>query len=119
MRVGIVLASLLVTSQVAADPPAPVVVVNASVGRVRVLVSEGRALPCDSTSDAKLFDGTLEAGDTWRTLIGSDCVCIMHTSADFPHAEWSTPGLACRPRVCRGKRCWPAGDPTIRLSIVR
>lgn len=97
--------------------PAPVVVTQRGPARVRVQVSEGLTRPCDSSEDKMLFDGWLAHGETFRGAIEGDCVCIRHTRDTFPNADWTTPGLACRPRTCVGKRCVPASDPTIRIDL--
>jgi len=96
---------------------APVVVASASRVDLRVQIAEGITAPCDSGNDRLLFDGRLPAGATFRTAIAGECVCIRSTSASFPNSDWSTPGLKCRPKICRGRVCRPAPDPTIYLSV--
>jgi hypothetical protein len=115
---GVAVAIALVTAPVAADPPAPLIVTSGMERVVRVLVAEGpRAMPCDASPNHVLFDGKLAPGETWYGATNGDCICVQHTSASFERSDWSSPGLACRPRVCRGKSCRPAPDPTIRLRL--
>ncbi len=105
------------SSGLRANESAPVVVTSASRVDLRVQISEGLTSPCDSGNDRMLFDGRLAAGTTFRTAIAGDCVCIRSTSPSFPNSDWSTPGLKCRPKICRGRVCRPAPDPTIYLSV--
>ncbi len=110
-------AIVMFAAGVAADPLAPVVIEQRGRGRVRVQVAEGLTRPCDSLDNRMLLDGWLSEGEVRRGAIAGDCICVRHTSASFPRADWSQPGLACRPRVCRGKVCRPAADSTIRVTI--
>jgi hypothetical protein len=115
-----VLAAALVTtasSGLRANESGAVVVRSESSVEVRVQVAEGVTTPCDSGSNRMLLDGRLPPGATFRAAIAGDCVCIRSTSASFPNSEWSTSGLKCRPRICRGRICRPAPDPTIYLSV--
>ena len=99
---------------------APVVVTMQSRGRVRVQVSEGVTMPCDSFDDRMIFDGMLGPNESYRSSIASRCVCVRHTTDSFPRIEWRTSQLACRPVYCpngHGHRCYPASDPTIRVSL--
>jgi hypothetical protein len=117
--IALLMPALVVTTVAAADtrPPAPVFVTMQSTGRVRVQLAEGLTLPCDSGENRMLFDGTLGPNETAQSAIGGECVCVRHTTDAFPRSGWSAPQLVCRPRICRGKRCWPAPDPTIRLTL--
>ncbi len=108
---------LLAAAPVEADPPAPVVARSELPARVRVQIAGGLAMPCDSSADRMLFDATLAPGETWQGITVDDCVCVRHTTSTFSNTDWTTPRLLCRPRVCRGRRCWPAGDPTIHVPI--
>ena len=116
---GLLLASALVTtaSSLRANESAGVVITSTSSVDVRVQLAEGVTAPCDSSNNRMLLDGRLAAGATFRTAIAGDCVCIRFTSASFPNTEWSTSGLKCRPRTCRGRICRPAPDPTIYLEV--
>ncbi len=100
-----------------ATEPAPVVVTMNGSARLRVQVSEGLTMPCDSLNNRMLFDGQLSPGETFRTTIGGECVCVRNTTSPFREVDWTTPGLVCRKRVCHGRVCRPAPDPTIRLSL--
>jgi hypothetical protein len=105
------------SSGLRANESGAVVVTSTSNVEVRVQVAEGVTAPCDSGSNRMLLDGRLPPGATFRAAIAGDCVCIRSTSSSFPNAEWSTSGLKCRPRTCRGRICRPAPDPTIYLSV--
>jgi hypothetical protein len=116
---GALLALAFVTtpSALRADESAAVVVTSTSDVDVRVQLAEGVTAPCDSGNNRMLLDARLPAGATFRAAIAGDCVCIRSTSASFPNSDWSTSGLKCRPRICRGRICRPAPDPTIYLSV--
>jgi hypothetical protein len=109
-------ASSLTSSALHADESAPVVA-TVHGGDIRVQISEGLTRPCDSRDNRMLFDGRLKSGESFRGAIGGDCVCVRHTSSRFPRVDWSESGLVCRPRICHGKICRPAPDPTIYLSL--
>jgi hypothetical protein len=100
-----------------ATEPTPVVVTMGGNARLRVQVSEGLAMPCDSSNNRSLFDGQLGPNETFRASIGGECICVRHTTSPFRVTDWTTSGLLCRKRVCRGRVCKPAPDPTIRLSL--
>jgi hypothetical protein len=126
MRLGVValaLFTVLTAGAPSADgadgvAPAPVIISLSARGPVRVQVAEGVTTPCDSSNNRMLFDGAMAPGqNAWSTQIAGECVCVRWTSDAFPRSDWSTPGLACRPRVCRGRICRPAPDPAIRLHL--
>ena len=100
-----------------ADEPTPVVVTMGGGDRLRVQVSEGLTMPCDSSNNRMLFDDRLGPGETFRASIAGECVCLRHTTSPFRNVDWTTSGLACRKRVCHGRVCRPAPDPTIRISL--
>jgi hypothetical protein len=106
-----------VSSGLRANESTPVVLTSASSVEIRVQLADGLTAPCDSGNNRMLLDGKLAAGATFRASIAGDCVCIRSTSASFPNSDWTTSGLQCRPRTCRGRVCRPAADPTIYLSV--
>jgi hypothetical protein len=116
---GVLLAAVVTTasSGLRANESGAVVLTSTSDVEVRVQLAEGLTTPCDSGNNRMLLDGRLPPGATFRTAIAGDCVCIRSTSASFPNSDWSTSGLKCRPRTCRGRVCRPAPDPTIYLSV--
>jgi hypothetical protein len=59
----------------------------------------------------------LKPGDTLRTTVAGECICVRNTTAAFRETGWTTPGLLCSRRICRGRTCKPAPDPTIRLTL--
>lgn len=107
----------LVGSRGHAGDATPVEVTMTGASRVRVQIADGRTRPCDSGDNVMLFDGWLAAGETFRGASQSECICLRSTTAAFKQTGWSEPGLACRPRVCRGRICRPAPDPTIRVAL--
>lgn len=118
LAVALTCATVLTTAKgLHATEPAPLVVTMGGSGHLRVQVSEGLTAPCDSSSNRMLFDGRLGPGETFRASIGGDCVCIRHMSASFPGVDWTTSGFVCRPRICHGRVCRPAPDPTIRIAL--
>jgi hypothetical protein len=114
-------AGALLPTEVRAQAPAivPVVIAIVGAGRVavRVQIAAGMTTPCDSTDDHMLVDRRLTAGAVWLGSTAAECVCIRNTSETFSRTDWSPSRLACRPRVCRGKRCYPAPDQTIRANL--
>jgi hypothetical protein len=120
-RALLVLLSLLAVTAVSDDAgaaePTPVVVTMKGKGRVRLEVAAGSTLPCDSSANTPLFDGWIEGGQVFNSATTEACVCVRHTSKSFPTSGWSTPGLACRKQICRGRICRPAPDQTIRANL--
>lgn len=100
-----------------ATEPVLVVITMTGNARLRVQVSEGLTTPCDSSNNRALFDGHLNPGETFRAIIGTECICVSNTTSPFREVDWTTPGLVCRKRVCKGRVCRPAPDPTIRVSL--
>ncbi len=105
------------SSELRANESGDVVLTSTSNVEVRVQLAEGRIAPCDSGNNHMLLDGRIPPGATFRTTIATDCVCVRSTSASFPNSDWSLSGLKCRPRVCRGRVCRLAPDPTIYLTV--
>ena len=121
VRFALCLASIgavaLTATGLGASEPAAVVVTVGSSGPRRVQISEGLTAPCDSGQNRMLFEGRLAAGETFRGNVGGDCICIRNTFGAFRDVDRTVSGFACRPRVCRGRICRPAADPTIRVSL--
>ena len=113
----VVMGITMAPSALRANESATVVVAMAGNAEVRVQVSEGLTKPCDSENNRLLFDGRLKPGESFRTTIASDCICVRHTSAAFRRVDWTMSGLACRRRICQGRICRPAPDPTIYVSL--
>lgn len=114
---GLVLAIVLCPSALNANESAPVIVTMGGDAELRVQISEGLTRPCDSDENRKLFDGRLRPGESFRTSIAGDCICVRHTTPAFRNVAWTPSGLACRRRVCRGRICRPAPDPTIAVTL--
>ena len=115
--IGVLLLAVFVGREGHADDATPVVVTMGGRARVRVQIADGRTRPCESGDNTMLFDGWLAPGETFQGASRSECICLRSTTAAFKHTGWSEPGLACRPRVCRGRVCRPAPDPTIRVVL--
>ena len=114
--VGALVVTVGGTAAAAPPKPAPVIVTMQSHGRVRVQVSEGTTMPCDSTDDRMLFDATLGPDESFQSSIAGRCICVRHTTDAFPQNGWTTSKLACSPNCPRGfgRRCT---DPTIRVLL--
>jgi hypothetical protein len=115
---GLVGLGLLATAgDLNANEPTPVVVTMGGSAELRVQITAGLTVPCDSDTNRPVFDGRMKPGDTLSTTIAGECICVRHTTAAFRETGWTTPALLCRRRICRGRTCKPAPDPTIRLSL--
>ena len=91
------LGMLFVSDDANAAEPTPVVVMMNGEGHVRLEVSAGTALPCDSSANAPLFDGWIDGGQVFTATTTEACVC--------------------RKQICRGRICRPAPDQTIRVKL--
>jgi hypothetical protein len=111
------LALAMLATASSAGEPVPIEVRLRARAPVHVRVSEGTTTPCDASPNRVLFDGWMSADDIFRTKIGTETICVEHTWDDFPRSGWSAPGLAHRPKICRGKRCVSAAEPTIRVTL--
>jgi hypothetical protein len=108
---------VVVSDDASAAEPTPVIVIVNGDGRIRLEVSAGSTIPCESSANTPLFDGWIDGGQVWSATTTEGCVCVRHTSKKFPSSGWSTPGLACRKQICRGRICRPAPDQTIRVTF--
>ena len=119
--VGLLLVSFfapfLVSDDASAAEPTAVVITMTGTARVRLEVSAGRGMPCDSSANTPLFDGWMTGGQVFNAMTTEECVCVRNTTKAFPSSGWSAPGLACRKRICRGRICRPAPDQTIRATL--
>jgi hypothetical protein len=101
--------------------PVPVVVTMLGPSAVRVRVSAGMAMPCDSSESRVIIDGKYAPGEVPQATSTEDCVCVQHTYEPFADTDWSNAKLSCRPMICeklKGDwRCTPAPDPAIRIEI--
>jgi hypothetical protein len=77
----------------------PVYVQQAGPKAIQVEVAAGRVGPCDSSYNAQLFHGWVDAGRTLRLMSPYGCVCYRHTYDDFPQVNWSPSTVTCR-RSC-------------------
>lgn len=127
---GLPIAALLCTADVWGGDPArffrvetPLMVVQRGPDPVRVRISTGRTLPCDSSSNRMLIDRRVESGEVVRTTALSNCVCFQQTYAPLADSDWSTPQRVCSPCAYNPQnRTWvcppPHVDPTISIEVV-
>ena len=99
-------------------PAVPVEILLLGPDPVRIALSEGQTLPCDSPDNRPLLHGRF-GGGLVRTTTTSECVCLQQTYAPFADIDWSNGVVACRPLRCggRGRPCVAAPDPTIRVRV--
>jgi hypothetical protein len=64
---------------------------------VRVRISAGTTLPCDSTANTPIFEGKVQPGWTATWMVSTSAVCIEQTYDNFPDVGWGDPWLAWRP----------------------
>lgn len=76
-----------------ASEPLPVFVTVTGEGSIRVLLTSGATVPCDSSSNVVLFDGKLEAGNTYAFQSASPIVCERHTRGSLREVDWSSDRL--------------------------
>ncbi|HKO46893.1 MAG TPA: hypothetical protein VJV79_04180 [Polyangiaceae bacterium] len=118
----------LLSADVAASPSAPttegltpIEITLVGPKPVRLRVARGSTFPCDSGDNHLLVSGKFEPGRVIRLKTAGHCVCFHQTYAPFSDIDWGASTLICRPQICRpagrSKRCVPAPDPTIRISI--
>jgi hypothetical protein len=100
-------------------PPVPVEISQRGPDAVRVVLSEGRILPCTSGDDHLIYAGRLASGELLRTTTTRECVCVQQTFAPFADVDWSNGFVACRVGSCSYRRagCAQGNDPTIRVSL--
>lgn len=95
--IGMMLATVtLVASDVRADYAVPVYLAVVGTGSVKVLVAAGSVVPCDSSSNTRLFDGWAPAGRTVFLQSPSSCVCETHTKGAFRETNYSPPQIVCQ-----------------------
>lgn len=78
--------------------PTPVEVRIVGPEPVRVRVTNGVGMPCDSADDRPIVVGRFKPGDAIRAVaLGDGCVCFQQTHAPFSDSDsdWSTATLGC------------------------
>lgn len=106
------------TGHAQSSPLMPVFLEQTGPRAVQVEVAAGRVGPCDSSYNARLFNGWVDPGRTLRVMSPYGCVCYRHTYDDFPRVNWSPSTVTCR-RSCTvqgGYGLCPA-DPNDALFI--
>ena len=115
------LAGMFSTGDAIADTVTPIEVTMLGPSAVRVRVASGFTMPCDSGDNRMLLQGKFEPGEVLHTSTAERCVCVQQTYAPFADVDWAAGTMACSPLICtwagRSKKCVPALDPTIRISI--
>ena len=95
--IGMMLASVvLVAGDVRADYSVPVYVAVVGTGNVKLFVSAGSVVPCDSSSNTRLFDGWAAAGRTFVLQSPWSCVCETHTTGAFRETNYTPPQVVCQ-----------------------
>ena len=89
----IAVAFTLLAPTALASEPLPVIVTVYGEGSIRVFLSAGATLPCDSTSNTVMFDGKLEAGKSYGFQAADISVCERHTRGTLREVDWSTDRL--------------------------
>lgn len=77
----------------------PVYVTVRGTGSIRVLLTGGRVMPCDSSSNAPIYDGWLEAGRTYSFASASVYACERHTTGHFRQVGWTNDRIWRVPRT--------------------
>ena len=90
---------------------------------VRVRVTNGVGMPCDSFDDRPVIVGRFKPGEAVHAVaLGGGCVCFQQTYAPFSDTDWSTATLICTACTYNPYShvwvCPPsAADPTIRVKV--
>jgi hypothetical protein len=112
---------VLLVSTASADGITPIEVTLLGPSAVRVRVSRGSTMPCDSGDDRSIIAGKFEPGQVVKASTLDDCVCVQQTYEPFTDVDWAAGSIICRPQRCtwagRSKHCVPATDHTIRIAI--
>ena len=119
--VGVLLPlAALFAGDAGAESPTPVEITMLGPAPVRIRLRRGTTFPCDSGDNRRILEGKYGAGEVVRATTADRCVCFQQTYEPFVDLDWSASSLVCRPQICTNigrKKCVPAPDPTIRLSI--
>jgi hypothetical protein len=101
----------------------PVEVTIRGPNPVRVWVSAGVDMPCNSMGDQAQIAGRFKPGQTIRALaVGDGCVCFQQTYAPFSDTDWSLSTRICTAcnynHYTRVWFCPPSNpDPTIHIKV--
>ena len=120
--VGVLLLPLaaLFTADASAETTTPVEITMLGPGAVRILLTRGTTFPCDSGDNRRIVEGKFGAGEVVHATTPDRCACFQQTYAPFADVDWGAASMVCRPQICTNigrKKCVPAPDPTIRLSV--
>lgn len=77
------------------DGGIPVYLQVTGSGRTHVIVKAGDVSPCDSLSNAVVFDGVLDADRIYVVSSPLPTVCERHTYGAFREAQWSEDRYFC------------------------
>ena len=56
---------------------------------IRLVIAIGNSLPCRSSSNETLFEGSIESGQAVLTETRQVPICVEHTYGSFPDTDWS------------------------------
>jgi hypothetical protein len=87
----VVVAGLLATRDVPADPTVtiPVSIAVVGEGRIRLMVADGASRPCDSSDNHMLFVGHAKSGDAIKLTSVTGSVCVDHTYGALRESQWA------------------------------
>jgi hypothetical protein len=110
----------LFAGDAAAEITTPVEITMLGPAPVKIRLMRGTTFPCDSGDNRRVIEGKFAPGEVVRATTPDRCVCFQQTYAPFADLDWGAAAMVCRPQICTNigrKKCVPAPDPTIRLSI--
>ena len=125
-RDGMVTVVLSLAALIAGDAAAdgtsttPVEITMLGPAPVRIRLMRGETFPCSSGDNRRIVEGKFSPGEVVRAATADRCVCFQQTYEPFVEVDWSASSMVCRPQICTNigrKKCVPAADPTIRLSV--
>jgi hypothetical protein len=73
----------------AASEPYRVEVNVVGTGSIRVRISEGHVIPCESLENRPVLTEWMAPGAPRVFFVSDDCICVEHTYGSFREAEWS------------------------------
>jgi hypothetical protein len=107
-------AGALFASTASADGVTPIEVRLLGPKGVRVRVSRGSTLPCDSGDDRPIITGKFAPGEVVRASTPDECVCVQQTHEPFTDVDWAAGFMVCRPQICSNFDC--GGTAIARLG---
>src|SRR5690242_18701673 len=74
----------------------PVYVAVVGSGQIRLLVTAGNTVPCDSSANTRIIENRVEASRTFVVQSPSSCVCETHTTGAFRETHFTPPRVVCQ-----------------------